>query len=214
MKLSIVSILYLFIRIIPIIIFFYLIFQYITTFDINIIFFLIGLFATFFIVIIISKFPAIQNYININNKNTIHSPNIPDYCNTLLLTKEGPLSIIPFSQTMFSYMLFFIFYILYKYKLINQNLSYLILLPLLMVMDIIWNATNNCTNTSLMLLGIVFGGFGGLIFAYIIDKNVDLKNFLNLDKRIDNCKFNASTNTFTCYGKPDSYDNVMQSLRI
>jgi len=191
------------------IIFFYFVYQYFNTFDINTLYFLIGLFLTFIIVIIIGNTPAIQNY-----KNLEINKKIPLYCNTLLLGKNGPFSIIPLSQTMFGYMLFFIFYVLFKYDLINQNIQYLVMFSLFIFMDLIWNLTNECINPSLVLLALVFGSGMGLLYAYIVDKSIktDLKQFQRFNRSKNVCKFNEATNTYTCYGEPDKYEDVVAKL--
>lgn len=209
MKLSIFSILYLFVRIIPMIIFSYFIYQYLISFDINTLYFLMGLFATFIIVIMIGSTPMIQQY-----KSLGLITKVPEYCNTLLLTKNGPFSTIPLSQTMFSYMLAFVFYIIYKYGLIKQNIQYLVLFPLFIITDAVWNLQNNCINPSFILLAIVFGATFGLIFAYMIDKNksIDLTKFQGLDRSMDNCRFNATTNKFVCYGAADTYDDLVKFM--
>jgi len=191
------------------IIFSYFIYQYLISFDNNTLYFLLGLFATFIIVTVIGNTPMIQQY-----KSLGLTTKVPEYCNTLLLTKNGPFSAIPLSQTMFSYMFFFIFFILYKYGIIKQNIQYFVLFPLFMLMDIIWNVQNSCINPSFILLAIVFGGGFGILFAYMIDKNknIDLTKFQGMDHSSDNCRFNYATQKFICYGSPDTYDDVIKYI--
>lgn len=209
MKLSLFSIIYLFVRIIPMIIFFYFIYQYLITFDINTFYFLLGLFITFIIAFIIGNTPIIEKY-----KSLDIDTKVSNYCNVLLLTKNGPLSTIPLSQTMFSYALFFIFYIIFKYNIIRQNIQHLILFPSFMILDMVWNIQNNCINTSFILLAIVIGGICGLFFAYKIDKNkkIDLTKFMQMNRHTDNCKFNSEANKYICYGSPDNYDDIMHYI--
>lgn len=209
MKLSLFSIIYLFIRTIPMIVLFYFIYQYFNTFDINILYFLIGLVLTFFIVILIGNTGPIQNY-----KNLDITKKIPLYCNTLLLGKNGPFSALPLSQSMFGYMLFFIFYILFKYGLIQQNIQYLVMFSLFIFIDMSWNLANECINPSLVLLALVFGSSMGLLYAYIVDKSskTDLKQFQRFNRSKDKCKFNEATNTYTCYGEPDKYENIDKTI--
>lgn len=196
MKLSIFTIVYLFIRLAPMILFFYFIFQYILTYDVNTLYFLIGLSISLVSVIALSHTKIIKKYQTTELTNTVS-----EACSTLLLSKNGPLSILPLSQAMFGYILFFIIYILFKYNLAKQNMQYLILFPILIVSDINWNTGNNCMNPQLIALSLTFGAAFGLFFAYIIDKSsvTDLTLFQRLDRSKDKCVFNKSTNKFTCY---------------
>ena len=102
---------------------------------------------------------------------------------------------------MFGYILFFILYILIKYKLVKQNIQYIVLFVLFILMDGGWNLQNNCINSSLIFLSLILGSSMGLLFAYIIDKSkkTDLRKFQRLDKSKQNCKFNTETNKYTCY---------------
>lgn len=202
MKLSLFSIIYLFVRIIPIIVFFYFIYQYIIYYDTNTLYFLTGMFITFIFIYLLSNIKSIQEY----KKLDIDVKDIPEYCNVFLLTKNGPLSSLPLSQAMFGYILFFIYYILFKYSLINKNLPYLICMIIFIIIDMIWNIRNSCINSALMILSLVLGSAMGLLSAYIIDKNknTDLTKFQQLDKTKDRCIFNKTTNKFICYGQPIS----------
>lgn len=210
MKYNIFSIIYLFIRTIPVIIVFYFIYQYFIFYDYNTIYFLLGLLGTFIITGFISNTTIINKYKNVDIDKII-----PNYCNVFLLTKNGPLSIIPLSQTMFSYAFCFIFYIIYKYRIIKENIQYLVLFPLFIIIDFIWNTSNNCINSSFILLAIIIGGVCGLLSAYIIDKkeNIDLSTFLGMNKKEEKCIFNPSTNKFICYGSPDTYEDVMNFIK-
>jgi hypothetical protein len=196
MKLSIFTIIYLFIRLAPMILFFYFIFQYILTYDINTLYFLIGLSISLLSVIALSHTKIIKKYQTTDLGNIVG-----EVCGTLVLTKNGALSILPLSQAMFGYILFFIVYILFKYNLAKQNIQYLILLPILIVFDMNWNTSNNCMNPQLLALSLTFGSAFGLLFAYIIDKSTvtDLTQFQRLDRTKEKCVFNKSTNKFTCY---------------
>jgi hypothetical protein len=179
---------------------FYFIFQYILTYDTNTFYFLIGLFITIIIITGLGYSNVIQKY-----KNLDVNKYIPEYCNLLLLTKNGPLSVLSLSQAMFGYILFFILYIIFKYGLMKQNFPYMILFTTFIAMDYVWNYQNNCTNSSLMILAFTLGAAFGLLFAYVIDKSkyTDLTKFQNLDRSKDKCVFNKSKNKFVCYGKPD-----------
>ena len=201
MKLNITNVAYLFVRLLPMIIFFYFVYRYILAFDINTLYFLVGLIISCMIVTLIGTSKSVQAY-----KNLDPTQKIPELCNTLLLTKNGPLSALPLSQAMLGYILFFIFYILFKYGLIQQNIQYLVLFPVFICVDMFWNIMNSCMNPSLLLLSLVFGSALGLAAAYIIDKKpeTNLPKFQNLDNSGDRCVFNTSTNTFVCYGPPDT----------
>ena len=199
MKLNIVRIFYLFVRVLPVSILFYFVFQYFITYDINTLFFLLGLFVSMIFVILFSKTRTVQSY------QSMDMPKTAEYCNTFLLLKGAPISGLPLSQAMFGYMLFFMFFILFKYKLIDQNIQYLVMFPLFIVVDLYWNFSNNCGNNSLFIISLIIGCILGLGSAFLIDKMpmIDLPKFQKLDKSGDSCFFNASINTYKCYANPD-----------
>lgn len=200
MKLNIITITYLFVRLIPVIVLFYFVFQYFITYDINTLFFLLGLFVSFIFIILFSKTKTVQTYQTMDM-----SSKTPLYCNTFLLLKGMPLSGLPLSQAMFGYMYFFIIYILLKYGLVNQNIQYLVVFPIFIFIDLYWNFTNECTNISLFIISLILGGLLGYGFAFLIDKSpmTNLSQFQKLDKSKDNCFFNMRTNTYKCFENPD-----------
>ena len=100
-------------------------------------------------------------------------------CNLITLTENGPLSNIPLSIITFTYTAAYLGYIIFKYKLASQNIPSLIIFPLLIISDIIWQMRNGCSNLLAILIATVAGMAGGVAWAAIIDsvKNTNLMYF-------------------------------------
>lgn len=104
-----------------------------------------------------------------------------------------PLSLIVFTYTFF-YLLMFIlqqsanasgsnltstkpYTISNLHASMRENIAMLILFPLLIIMDVIWNYMNKCVNITGIVLGIAIGTFIGSMWGMIIirAKNPDLQ---------------------------------------
>ena len=92
-------------------------------------------------------------------------------CNIFTLTENGPLSAIPLSVVTFSYTYTYLIYIIIKYNLILNNLPTLIIFPLLILGEMVWSLTNNCTYISSLFAGIIIGGGAGCGWSYMIDNS-------------------------------------------
>lgn len=90
-------------------------------------------------------------------------------CNVLTLTESGRLSNVPLSMTVFCYTFFYLVYIIGKYKLANQNIPTLIVFPLLIIGEYIWNVSYNCAGTYGLLAAFAIGSTIGAAWSAIID---------------------------------------------
>ena len=100
-------------------------------------------------------------------------------CNVFTLTKAGPLSKIPLSQTVFGYTFAYLLYVIITYNLAIQTMPTLILLPVLILADFVWNAHNDCAGVFPMTVALIVGCLVGWFWSYVIDstKLVKLQYF-------------------------------------
>ena len=120
------------------------------------------------------------------SKTTTLSPN--EVCKIITLSDSGPVSIIPLSIITFTYTAGYMGYIIFKYNLALQNIPSLIIFPLLIITDILWQLKNNCSQFNVIFIGTMIGMGGGIAWAAIIDS---LKNSRLL-------YFNGISNAQTC----------------
>lgn len=83
------------------------------------------------------------------------------------MSKQAPLSIV-----VFSYTLGFLGYIIGKYNLAKKNIPTLVILPMLIAAETIWQVSNNCIPTPLygIAVAILVGGGLGALWSVMIDK--------------------------------------------
>jgi len=90
-------------------------------------------------------------------------------CNTLSLSDTGRISNLPLSMVVFSYTFFYLVEIIAKYNLASQNIPTLVIFPLLIIGDFIWNTTNGCNNGfPQMIVAFGIGACWGALWSYII----------------------------------------------
>ena len=126
------------------------------------------LLACFLAVLVGNQIPAHP----IDEKNTL-------VCNVLTLTENGRLSNVPLSMTVFCYTFFYLVYIIGKYKLANQNIPTLIIFPLLIIGEYVWNMSYSCAGNYGLLSAFAIGSIIGTVWSAIIDstKMAELQYF-------------------------------------
>ena len=137
----------------------------------------------------------------------INSPEDPIYngasnvCNILVLTKSGPLSLLPLSQVVIWYTFLYLGYIIYTYNLISQNYPLLIIFFILSFYDAYWIMTNQCATPTAVVFALLGGACGGYVWAMVIDSF----HLTNLQY------FNGLSNSETCsVPKKQSFKCVMK----
>ena len=115
-------------------------------------------------------------------------PDSNQVCKIITLYDNGPVSNIPLSIITFTYTAGYMGYIIFKYNLALQNIPSLIIFPLLIISDILWQLQNKCSTSYAIFLGTMIGMGGGIAWAAIIDS---LKNSRLL-------YFNGISNAQTC----------------
>ena len=89
-------------------------------------------------------------------------------CNVLTLTDSGRLSNLPLSMVVFSYTFFYLVDIIAKYNLASQNIPTLIIFPLLIIGEFIWNRSYNCASLAGLVAAFGVGSLMGYIWSAII----------------------------------------------
>lgn len=167
MELNLVTLFYLFFRLAPFIIVSYFALSSFFNQDIKGLIYLVGLLLACFITILIGGSIPIAYTIG-DDGNGIETPVNP-VCNMLTIGKNGSFSKMPLGVVMLTYTLIYLVYVIAKYKIEMYNLPTLILFPILILGDIIWNIRNDCYKTFGIILAIIIGGGMGAIWAAVID---------------------------------------------
>ena len=142
--------------------------------DIKGVIYLAGLLFTCAFVILSGKLltMAAPNWFQPNSGPEDLLKNVTKVCNLMTLSKSGPMSVLPLSQVVFSYTLFYIVYAISiansGSSLIASNLPSLIIFPILIFSDLWWSASNGCATSVALLSATVLGGAGCLLWGYII----------------------------------------------
>ena len=160
MELNIITILYLFFRLAPFIIVSYFSISSIFNQDLKGIIYLVG--------VIFACFAAIL-FGNSLNDEMIVSPEKNPVCNMLTLGSSGTYSKIPLGITILSYTFSYLIYVIVKYKIVMYNLPTLMLFPMLILGDVLWNIKNGCFKPFGAIVSLLIGAGIGLLWAFIID---------------------------------------------
>ena len=192
MDLNIINLLYLFFRLAPFIIVCYFSLSSIFNQDLKGLIYLVGLLMACFICILIGNSLPQSTY-----EGTGNFP----VCKMITLGSDGSFSKTPLSVAILTYTLIYLTYIIAINHIELSNIPILVIFPLLIICDIIWNAKNNCYGLVPIAVSLVFGGFFGYIWALIIEKFKQPKLFfLNVgsdnvvcqrpSKQLFKCTFN------------------------
>jgi hypothetical protein len=180
MDLNIVNIFYLFFRLAPFIIVSYFTLQSIFNQDLKGLIYLFGLIVAAVLTVLIG--------------NIIPYPNTPILsidkyskakCNSLTLGSDAPISRLPLSQTVFGYTLAYLSYFIGVNNLTTQNIPTFVIFPILILADMFWNVSNDCSSNELLLAALIIGGAVGAIWALIVDstKMANLSYFSGISNK-------------------------------
>jgi hypothetical protein len=222
MELNIFTIVYLFFRLAPFIVVCFFSLQSVFNQDLKGIIYLVGLIFACFFTVIIGTFPGFQ--ILTDEYGSKMPSTVKQVCRMIELSNGAPISNLPLGQTVLSYTFFYLLYVIVKYKLTDQNMPTMIIFPVMIVADAIWNITNNCSNGSLLFLSLILGGGIGALWAYIIDSTgkVDLQIFNGISsqsvcsrpsKQILRCKMKSGAPSSSPASTTDSNKNVSDELQ-
>jgi hypothetical protein len=92
-------------------------------------------------------------------------------CNTITLGKNQLFSNLPMGICTLAYTFAYLLYAIVKYNLVMQNLPTIVLFPIFLASDMLWNFSNNCYGMMSILLALGLGAGIGLLWAFIIDSS-------------------------------------------
>jgi len=162
MELNLITILYLFFRLAPFVIVSYFSLSSLFNQDIKGLIYLVGLLLACFFTVIIGNSLDIQNSIGDNEpKNPV--------CNLITIGASGSFSKIPLGISMLTYTFIYLVYVIAKYHIEIYNIPTLVLFPILILGDLIWNIKNQCYKVYGVILSLIIGGAIGAMWAAIID---------------------------------------------
>jgi hypothetical protein len=122
-------------------------------------------------------------------------------CSVLTLSGSKPISAIPLSIIVFTYTFAYLLYVIVKYQLAIQNIPTLVFFPVLILLDIFWNNTHQCSTPGNIIMGIAIGGMMGVIWGASIDYlkltnmqymlGISNKETCSVSKQKFRCKINS-----------------------
>lgn len=173
MQIDVVKILYLFFRLSPLIIVSYFTLSSVFNQDLKGLIYLSGLLITCLVSTLISTY-------GLGDDDTLQPK---AQCSvTYLGVSNTPISKnIPLGLVTLIYTLSYCFYIISQYTLWNVNISFLIIMILLILSDIIWQYSNGCAGGFGIVYAIIIGLLG-FMWALFIDafKMTDLTMFIGI----------------------------------
>lgn len=123
--------------------------------------YLAGLLFASFLAIMIGNNDVFKN----PSENTTDNELI---CNVLTLTENGRLSNLPLSMVVFAYTFFYLVDIIAHYKLASQNIPTLIIFPLIIIGEFIWNRAYGCASLSGIIAAFGVGSVMGWAWSAMI----------------------------------------------
>ena len=193
MDLDIISLLYLAYKLSPFIIISYLSLFSIINKEYKGLVLLCGVILSCFLTTLVSK----TGYFETLNSIESNTDQFFQKCNLLTLTKQGPISNIPLSINIFSFLISYFVLCVSNNNLIQENLLVLLIFGLLLIADVYFIKTNNCSSYESIIAGIISGFIFGGIWFFIIDasNNPDLQFFNGKDSS-EVC--NKTDTNFSC----------------
>lgn len=189
MELNIVTLLYLFFRLAPFVIVCFFSLSSLFNQDIKGLIYLVGLLLACFFTVMVGNSLS-EDFTLGNDQNPV--------CNLITIGVNGSFSKIPLGISILTYTLIYLVYVIAKYNQEMNNLPTLILFPLLILADLVWNIKNSCYQPYGIIISIIIGGAFGAIWAAIIDsmKKPDLF-FLSTGSNRETCS-RPSKQLFKC----------------
>jgi len=168
MELNLVTLLYLFFRLAPFIIASFFSLSSIFNQDLKGLIYLIGLLVACFLTIILGNtLPIAYTYGQEPGTDNLRLVN--GVCNLITIGKDGSFSKIPLGISILTYTLIYLVYIIAINHIELSNLPTLILLPMLILGDLIWNIKNDCYKPLGIFIALVIGGLTGWAWAAIVN---------------------------------------------
>lgn len=161
MELNIITLIYLFLRLAPFILVCFFALSSIIEQNLKGFIFLVGLLIACSLNLILGG--AVSSFIGSPNRDST------SVCNTITLGKNQLFSNLPMGICTLGYTFAYLLFAIIKYNLVMQNLPTIILFPIFLSSDMLWNFSNNCYGLPGILLALSIGGGIGVLWAFIID---------------------------------------------
>lgn len=202
MELNIITLSYLFFRLAPFIIVSYFSLSSIFNQDLKGLIYLVGLLIASFITILVGNIMPLSFTYGVE-EGTGALRQVNGVCNMITIGKDGSFSKIPLGISMLSYTFIYLVYIIVINHIERDNLPTLIILPILILGDLVWNIANDCYKPFGIVLSIICGVLSGWAWAAIVKSfNQPQLFFLNVggnktvchrpSKQLFKCTFNKS----------------------
>jgi len=191
MELNLTNVIYLFMRLSPLIIVGYFLLQSLFDSSVKGLFYLAGLTITLVVTILASRFNVF--------KQDADNDSLSSMCKGITLG-NGPVSYLPLSQATLIYTLAYLLTIIAKYNTWSINMGTLILFGILIFTDLIWNIKEGCMTIlpSGIATWIIAGVIGSFWTRYLLNTGYDITFFHGVsDANV--CKMNNSN--FRCRSK-------------
>ena len=169
MELNLVTLSYLFFRLAPFIIVSYFSLSSIFNQDLKGLIYLVGLLLATFVTILVGNTLPLSFTIGTDIEGSVVPKAVNGVCNMITIGKDGSFSRIPLGISMLTYTLIYLVYIIAKNHIEMSNLPTLIILPLLILGDLLWNITNDCYKPFGLALSLACGGLMGWAWAAIVE---------------------------------------------
>ena len=198
MELNIFTLLYLFFRLAPFIIVSYFSLGSIFNQDIKGIVYLVGLLFSCFVTFLVGQTVPISYSMGGDPSNPLMSKVVTPVCNMLTIGKDGSFSRIPLGISILCFTFIYLVVIIAKNHLEMSNLPTLIIFPILILGDFIWNLRNECYAPVGVVLAIAVGSLMGWAWAVMIEQlNKPSLFFLNVGSNQSVCQ-RPSKQLFKC----------------
>jgi hypothetical protein len=120
--------------------------------------------VSFFCILVGNSFPSTFTSISADSLSGASD----SVCNLMTISNTGPLSNLPLSLVVFTYTFGYLLFPIAKFKQENQNIPTLVIFPVIILADIIWQFTNGCANTLALAAALIVSGLLGVAWASII----------------------------------------------
>jgi len=198
MNLDLATLFYMFFRLAPFILVSYFTLSSVINQDIKGILYLVGVIIACFTCIIVGGvlFPSSNS-----DPNSLST----EQCETFTISDQ-PISKIPLSLAVLTYTFTYLSYVIVKYSLWATNIPTLILFPVLIICDFLWNMSYKCYGAIECLVSLALAFATGLLWGSIIDSmGVPDLQYFNVGSNQQVCS-RPSKQLFKCsFGKkPDT----------
>ena len=119
-------------------------------------------------------------------------------CSTFTLGKNQLFSNLPMGVCTLAYTFSFLLYPIVKYNLVLQNIPTIVIFPIFLLSDMMWNFANGCYGLLNILFALGVGAGAGILWAYTIDyTKISSLQYFSLVSNSEVCS-RPSNQTFRC----------------